>query len=208
MRTDTPRSRRALTAVLASAALALAGCVPEPGPTPSSTGDPSPAQSTPGATPSASASADAGAGDDIALPARCEDIYSADMLATLTEQNPPLNDPGVTMYSSQIVEALEVIESGAPSIRCSWGVPSEVGLATNVTIVDTAQATLLRETLPAKGLVCEEAGQGTLCTMSGTNDVADFGETHYLRGNGWISTHWINYDPEGYTDDIVGMLWG
>jgi hypothetical protein len=206
MRPDTSRSRLALAAIVASAALALAGCVPEPGPSPSSTGDPSPAQTTPGVTPSASATPDAG--DDMALPARCEDIYSADMLATLNEQNPPLNDPGVTMYSSQIVEALEIIESGAPSIRCSWGVPSEVGLATNVTIVDAAQVALLRETLPAEGLVCEEAGQGTLCTMSGTNDVADFGETHYLRGNGWVSTHWINYDPEGYTDDIVGMLWG
>lgn len=204
------RTRAALTVLLAGGMLALAACAPEtaPTPAPTSTGDPTPESVAPSATGAPTATPDATAGDEIAVPARCEDIYSADMLAALESQNPPLNDPGVTMYSTEIVEALEIIEAGAPSIRCSWGVPSEVGLATNVTIVDAAEAALLLERLPANGLACESFADGTLCRVSAENSVADFGETHFVRGNGWVATHWINFDPEGYTEDIVRTLWG
>ena len=34
------------------------------------------------------------------------------------------------------------------------------------------------------------------------------GEVHYLRGDTWVSTRWINVDPDGYTEDIVASLWG
>ena len=33
-------------------------------------------------------------------------------------------------------------------------------------------------------------------------------ETHVLRGNAWISTATIDFESEGYTEDIVSTLWG
>ena len=62
------------------------------------------------------------------------------MLASLNAANPPLNDPGVTMHSTQNVDALELLNSGIPTLRCSWGQPSEYGLATNVSVVDAARS--------------------------------------------------------------------
>jgi hypothetical protein len=34
------------------------------------------------------------------------------------------------------------------------------------------------------------------------------GESHFVRGDGWVTTAWINFAPEGYTEDIVSTLWG
>jgi hypothetical protein len=202
--------------VVAATAGGLAACAPEPGePTPSSTPRPSvsasesaspTAPSTP--TPTATASA-----DEIALPATCEDIYSDTMLASLNSKAPPLNDPGVTLHSSQNAELLEVLSSGIPTIRCTWGAPSEFGLATNVSIVDAAQADAVLATLNSSGFGCAEQSGGTICrieqkTITQDDQEVTFGETHFVRGNGWVSTAWINFAPEGYTEDIVASLWG
>ncbi len=135
------------------------------------------------------------------------------MLAELDQQVPPLNDPGVTMYSSQQAETLEVLNSGAPTIRCSWGVPSTSGLSTNVTIVDAATSASILEALRAAGFDCSDHLSGVPCTFqqdSVTQDdtIVHRGETHFLRGNGWVTTAWITVDPPGYTDDIIGVLWG
>ncbi|MFI8594728.1 hypothetical protein ACIGCK_09930 [Microbacterium sp. NPDC078428] len=201
-----PARALALFGTASVAALLLVGCVAQPTPVPTSTGDPSPDPST--ATPDPSHSASPEASADIEMPASCEDIYSAGMLALLEEQNPPLNDPGVTMHATQVVTALEIIESGAPTLRCSWGVPSEVGLATNVTVVDASQAALVREALSTEGFTCADDEAGTRCARSGEDEIAAFGETHHLHGNGWVATRWINFDPPGYTDDVVATLWG
>ena len=123
-----------------------------------------------------------------------------------------LNDPGVTLLSTELTPGLEILES-APTIRCSWGAPSEFGLATNVTVIDQAQAETLGQAMRESGMTCADYEQGTMCRIEVehlTEDdvVAKTGETHYLRGNGWVSTHWINFAPEGYTEDIVATLWG
>src|SRR6187402_2190494 len=127
---------------MALVALSLAGCAPEPSSpsatapaSPSSAQTPAPTASEP--SPSATAAADA---SNIALPAECEQIYSPQMLASLTEAAPPLNHPELTMLSTQNAELLEIQHSGVPTIRCTWGAPSEFGLATNVSIVDAAQS--------------------------------------------------------------------
>lgn len=218
----TPRhATRAWAAALAAAALVLtvAACVPEPGPsgsaapttTPSGTSSAAPSASSAAPSPSTTPTATAAAGD-ISLPSSCEQIYSAGMLASLNETTPPLNDPGVTLLSTQISEALEVLDA-APTIRCSWGTPSESGLATNVTIVDAAQAAAVQTGLANAGIGCESTLDGTLCAASTQsltldNVLVTRGETHFLRGNGWVSTSWISIDPEGYTPDIVSTLWG
>jgi hypothetical protein len=34
------------------------------------------------------------------------------------------------------------------------------------------------------------------------------GETHYIADDALVTTSWINFAPEGYTEDIVATLWG
>jgi len=201
------RVAAAIAGAVVVAAMATA-CQPEPGASPSSTSTPSGR-----ATPSASAETprptpspietnlpDAG----FALPERCEDLYSAEMLASLQAAAPPLNDPGVTMNSTQNVEALELLSSGIPTMRCSWGGPSEFGLATNVSVVDAARTAALVEALRSGGFGCESVWEGTLCQIEQrTVDLDDqevaLGESHFIRGDGWVSTAWVNFNPEGYT---------
>ncbi|TQK19185.1 hypothetical protein FBY40_1678 [Microbacterium sp. SLBN-154] len=209
--------RRALAAGAGVAVVlaVAAGCVPEPGGSPSptaSTTSPSPSVTpvTPVPTPSP---IETMLPDTLQLPERCEDIYSADMLASLNAQNPPLNDPGVTMYSTENAVGLEILAAGPPSIRCSWGTPSESGLATTVTVIDAAQAAALRTALLEAGFGCEEALGGTVCRIEqrgvSLDDVPYLrGETHVVRDNGWVATAYINFTPEGYSEDIVQTLWG
>jgi len=206
------RSSGAAVAGLALVLVALAACAPEPGtPTPSATAS-SPV-ATPTTTPTATPSPTATAAAGIQLPATCEQIYSASMLASLNAANPPLNDPGVTMHSTQNAGLLETLTSGIPTLRCSWGTPSEYGLATNVSIVDAEQSAAVRETLSTSGFGCQDAMGGTICRIEQKTVTLDdkevtFGETHFVRGNAWVSTSWIDFSPTGYTEDIVATLWG
>lgn len=201
--------RAAVTLAIAAGclALALAGCAPEPEPgasapapsTPSASGQPSAAPSEP--APSASP-------DELAaLPADCQAIYSPGMLQTLSDANPPLNHPGVTMNSTEVVGALELLHSGVPTLRCSWGAPSSYGLATNVSLVTPAQAGTIEAALRERGFACVEAAPAeTRCEITEAFSEAQTGETHALRGNVWVATHWVNFAPDGYTDDIVATL--
>lgn len=203
---------RAMGAGLAAIALALAvtACVPEPAPGSSSAPDPSASESL---SPSATATPEPTATDSaFALPATCEELYSPEMLATLQAQNPPLNDPGVTMYSTQIVEGLEVLNSGAPTMRCSWGQPSEFGLATNLTVVTAEQSDSVEAALAVAGFACSDVSEGTLCRfeqelLTQDDTIVHRGEAHFFRGDGWLTTAWIDFAPEGYTEDIIATVW-
>ena len=205
--------RRIVVAVVAATAVTMVatGCQPEPGQTPKPSSTTSLEAPTPGpsVSPVETELPDAG----LALPSSCEEIYSAEMLAELQAANPPLNDPGVTMLSSENAELLEIIHGGDPTNRCSWGEPSEFGLATNVTVIDQAQSAALAEALPAAGFGCEPLGDGTICRIEQrgiTLDDEEYtrGETHYIGGGALVTTAWINFAPEGYTEDIVATLWG
>lgn len=198
--------------VVATAALVATGCRPEPLTTPSGTPSASPTVKvpTPGpsATPIETNLPDAG----FAVPSSCEQIYSAGMLAQLQAANPPLNDPGVTMLSTENADLLEILHSGAPTLRCSWGQPSEYGLATNVTAIDGEQAAAIPPALAAVGFGCESLGAGTVCRIEQrgvTLDDQEYtrGETHFVGDGGLITTAWINFAPTGYTEDVVATLW-
>ncbi|GAA5211166.1 hypothetical protein [Microbacterium kyungheense] len=211
-RNGIPRLVVGATALVLVAAVAT-GCRPEgtPGPTPSSTPSITVKDPTPGpsVTPIETDKPQAG----FEMPAACEDIYSAAMLAQLQAANPPLNDPGVTMLSTENADLLEIIHSGVPTLRCSWGKPSEYGLATNVTAVDAEQAGGLASVLEAAGFGCEAMGEGTVCRIEQKGVTLDDneytrGETHYIAGDALVTTAWINFAPDGYTEDIVAKLWG
>jgi hypothetical protein len=208
-----PRLRRAGAGLAAAAVvvcLMLTGCQPEPlaSPTGSASASPSPTTASPTPTPTPTAEA----GEVIALPAACEELSSPAMLAALQERG-PLNDPDVTMTSTQNVAALEILSSGVPTIRCTWGAPSETGLATNVTIIDAEQSETITQALIGEGFACEDTDGGTVCRYEQTmvtldDDLVKLTETHVLRGNAWVSTATINFEVPGYTEDIIDMLWG
>jgi hypothetical protein len=195
--------------LVAMATLAT-GCRAEPSATPSATPTSTVKEPTPG--PSVSP-IETDLPQSFELPGACEDIYSAGMLAHLQEAGPPLNDPGVTMLSTENVDILEILDGGAPTLRCTWGQPSEFGLATNVTAIDAEQSETVAAALAAAGFGCEDHGDGTICRIEQrgvTLDDEEYtrGETHYIGGGGLVTTAWINFSPDGYTEDIVATLWG
>jgi hypothetical protein len=201
-----------VSAALVAASVLFSACRPEPVPSPTAA-EPSPsvtvAEPSPSPAPTPTPTATA---VGFALPKACQDIYSATMLASLNAANPPLNDPGVTMNSTQNADALELLTSGIPTIRCSWGKPSEFGLATNVSVVDAAQSAAILSALRSAGFTCDQVWSGTRCvTEQKMVDQSDkevtLGETHFLRGTGWVTTAWVNFAPAGYTQDVVTTLW-
>lgn len=208
------RAPRALGLAIAAGCLALvlAGCAPEPQPGASAPASAAPSVSAePTAAPSEPAPS-ANPSELAALPADCQAIYSPGMLQTLSDANPPLNHPGVTMNATEVVGALELLHSGVPTLRCSWGAPSSYGLATNVTLVTPAQAGVVQSALLERGFACTEtagsatAAAETRCQITEAFPEAEVGETHVLCGNVWVATHWVNFAPDGYTDDIVATL--
>jgi hypothetical protein len=201
------------TLVAGAAALMVAGaltaCVPEPVPT-SSVSAPMP--TAPSSVPTDGATSDPGAGDEIALPAACEELYSPAMLTTLQAEIPPMNDPGTTMLSTESAEAIAVIESAEQTLRCSWGPPSERGIATNVAVITPEQRDALFTAFEQAGFSAEDYASGTIHRIQQEmitldDELVTLGETHYLSANGWVSTRWIQYLPEGYVEDIVASLW-
>lgn len=194
--------------VVALSALAT-GCRPE-SPTPTSSPSVTLDKPTPGpsVTPIETEKPQAG----FEVPASCELIYSPEMLASLNAANPPLNDPGVTMLSTENAALLDIIEGGATTLRCSWGKPSQQGLATNVTAIDSEQADAVVAALTEAGFGCEPLGDGTVCRIEQRGvslDDQEFvrGETHYVGAGGLVTTAWLNFTPDGYTEDIVATLW-
>lgn len=205
-----PAARVRAVVLIGAAVIALAGCVPEPDVTPTASvepgqsADPAPTatvEATPSATPEAS------------LPERCEAIYSPAMLAVLEREIPPLGDPAVTMLSTQDTTGLELLDSGIPTLRCSWGPPSDRGMSTNVSLIDGEGSAALQQSLRESGYICEDSPAGTVCTVEERGvDLDDseyvLGEVHAFPAGGWVATRWINYLPEGYTDDILATVWG
>ncbi|GAA5203840.1 hypothetical protein GCM10025773_35650 [Microbacterium jejuense] len=211
-----PRLAVGVAALLLIAGAAT-GCRPEPGPGATSTPGDVPSNTptlqikTPTPDPSISPTDKPQAGFE--MPQSCEEIYSPAMLAQLQSANPPLNDPGVTMLSSENADVLEIVHSGAATLRCSWGKPSEYGLATNITTIDAAQGATVQSALQSAGFGCEPLGDGTVCRIQQSGVTLDDnpytrGETHYIGDKALVTTAWINFAPQGYTEDVVATLWG
>ena len=197
--------------VLTALAVVVTGCRPEGGAAPSASPSVTMKDPTPGPSPSPIETETPQSGFEI--PSACEQIYSPAMLAQLQSANPPLNDPGVTMLSTENADLLELIHGRALTLRCSWGQPSNYGLATNVTALDADEGDAVLTALGNAGFGCEPLGDGTICRIEQrgvTLDDEEYtrGETHYVGDGGLVTTAWIDFAPEGYTEDIVATLWG
>lgn len=206
--TRTIRPALGASAVALTLGLVLTGCVPEA----EREATASPTSTAPGVTPDASVppSPTPEPGPEVALPASCEEVYSDAMLTRLQQDGLPLNDPGVSMPSSMNATLLELMDT-IPTLRCSWGPPGDLGLTTNVSIVDAAQAAAVTAELSAVGFGCEQDSGALVCRIEQrglTLDDHEYtrGEVHAVRGNLWIATGWLNFDPPGYTEDILQTL--
>lgn len=210
-----------VVAIAALALVCLTGCQPEPRPgntaTPSASTSPSASVSaSPSPTPTAPAATptpiETERPDASVVPDACEQAYSPSKLAQLREVIPPLNDPGITMVSTQNAELLEMLDD-ATTLRCTWGAPSEYGLSTNITELDASGEAAVLDVLGASGYGCQPLGAGTVCVIEQrgiTQDDVEYanGESHYVGDGGWVATNWLNADISGYTEDIVATLWG
>lgn len=197
--------------VLGAAALVLAAaltaCVPEPtvGPGEVSTEPPSTTAPEPTRIPSPTATP-----TGTELPADCAGAYSAEMFASLEQVNPPLNDPGVMLLATQNAALLEALET-VPTLRCSWGPPGDTGLTTNISVVDTVQHDAIIAELANSGYGCAEEDGAQVCTIEQRGVSLEEvpytrGETHALQGDLWVATNWVNFTPDGYTQDILATL--
>ncbi|QTV79545.1 hypothetical protein [Microbacterium sp. NIBRBAC000506063] len=203
---DNPAARSRAGGLVAVAALVvlLTGCQPEPLPTDEPTLEPSP-------TPSMSESLPAEP-EEIALPGDCGEVFDEAFTADMESANLPLNDPGLTMPSAELPGALDLLET-VPALRCTWGTPSEVGIATTVALVTPEQASALLTEAQANEFACAAATDAeTRCTFlleGGDDEFGTFrqGGEYVLRDNVWIATQWLNVEIPEYADHAVAMIW-
>jgi hypothetical protein len=207
-----PLARVAVAGVTAAAvALVLSACVPE-AETAAPTAGPVSSSAAPSQTASATPTPTVSATPATALPASCDGVYSSAMRSTLENEISPLNDPEVTLLSSAQAPLLELLQT-IPTLRCTWGGPGDRGLATNISIVDATQAATIRDALTGSGFGCDDADGTTTCRIeqrgvSLEDRPYERGETQAIKGDIWVSTSWINVNPEGYTQDILSTVGG
>lgn len=144
-------------------------------------------------------------------PTDCEQIYSPEMYEYLESTGLPLNDGSVTDSLGATDPVLAALLADGNTFKCSWGFAGEYGLNTNITQVSTDTAGAVLEQLDALGFECYEESEGRRCIQSDTvsDELGTYreGESHFVRGGVWIATHWINFAPDRYTQDIVESLW-
>ncbi|MFB7250404.1 hypothetical protein [Microbacterium sp. NPDC056234] len=189
--------------------LALVGCAPEAAPSASPTSAPSEVVSpdpTPSPTPSPEQS------EAISLPESCDQVFSPALRQRFEDGGLPLNDPTLTMASTDVAVALEMLAT-LESLRCTWGVASEVGITTTLALVDVEQRTDLLEAFTTQGLECTEADGAARCAVEVSYDDEESGytgvggEIQLVRDGVWVSTKWLNTEMTGYLEDIESTLW-
>ena len=183
------------------------GTDPEPTPTATVTETPTPT-ATPTETPTPTATAEP---DAITLPTECSEAFSPAFFDQITGYGLPLNDPTVADSPITKSESVERLREALPHLRCTWGAASDSGILSAINIVDEAQRNAAIAALTDDGYTCADELGGTNCIIEFLDDTGEFaaaGESHYLRGNGWVSSYWTQIDFTGYNEDIIATLWG
>ncbi|MBM7829563.1 hypothetical protein JOE59_000268 [Agromyces cerinus] len=135
----------------------------------------------------------------------------------MTDHTPPppaasgANARPALVRRPQFWTAVELLTS-ASAITCKWGNPaggSDRGLTTNVAHVTEEQAAAMIAHFGESGYSCYEELQGTRCVRETPPSVdGQAGESHFIRDDVWIATHWVNAGPDRYTHDIVAAIFG
>lgn len=206
------RHRMRVAGIAAALMLVLTGCAgsgepissADPGGSPSVVPPTAPAPS-PSAQPTL-------VSDAIDLPEACAPLFDEAFIADMSEAALPLDDPGLTMDSTLLPSGLEYLQT-EPSLRCTWGMPSDVGMATTITLLPVSEHGVILADAAANGFTCESvSATERRCVLRVAEEDPEFGayaygEEHVLRGNAWIATHWLNIELPDYTDDLVAALW-
>jgi hypothetical protein len=144
-------------------------------------------------------------------PTECTQIYSSEMYEYLQSTGLPLNDDSVTDSLGSTDPVLAALITDGTTFKCSWGFAGEYGLNTNITQVSSETAAAVLEQLDSLGYECYDESEGERCIDSETvtDELGTYrtGESHFVRGGVWIATHWVNFAPDRYTQDIVESLW-
>ena len=144
-------------------------------------------------------------------PTDCRQIYSEEMYASLEASGLPLNDGSVDNSVGTTDPDLVALIGQNSTFKCSWGSAGEYGLNTSITQIAAEAGSTVLDRLDALGFQCYEESQGTRCVQSDTvtDELGTYrlGESHFVRGGVWVATHWVNFAPEGYTQDVIASLW-
>lgn len=179
------------------------GAAPEATVAPSASSAPAttPAEATPTPTPAPTPTA-----TGIALPERCEDIYSATMLQTVTAAYGTVVTAPVDRAPTKDA-VLEPLVATLGGLSCAWGGTGDAGgINTTVSAVDAATAAAITDRLVAAGFTCTTVDAGQICRQSEDSADGAYGETHFVGGGLWVATFWSVFGPTGYTEDIVSTL--
>jgi hypothetical protein len=206
-----------LPTVFVLALVMLSGCSAGAGG--KSSAPPEPDEPTTSSAPPATTSTPEPSGPDTAvgataLPSSCDSIYSPAYLDMLRSTPGLALNPEWTATQGQATlgstePALIALLKATERLDCFWVSPaggSGVGLSTSISLSQSdEQAGLLAE-MTAAGFTCAQQGAGNRCEIDRTDDYASWGETHFIGGGLWIATSYVDFAPDGYTDDIVATL--
>jgi hypothetical protein len=206
-----------LPTVFVLALVALAGCSGGGGSTPSASSEadtPAAESGSPTATSIPEPSGpDTAAGAPV-LPSSCESIYSPAYLDMLGSSPEIVLNPEWTATPGQATlgstdPALIALLKGRERLDCFWVSPvgaSGIGLATSISLSGSDDQAVLLAQMTAAGFACTQQHAGTRCEIDRTDANASWGETHFIGGGLWIATSYVDFAPDGYTDDIVATL--
>lgn len=150
------------------------------------------------------------------LPRSCDDVYSAQMRATLASHavqlNPTRTANGVTgvAFSDPVID--DTIRS-IPTLRCFWGDPgTQTGfvMETRIAAVTEEQAHGVQSRLASIGYTPIQELGGTRYYFDDGVDYygRPFGESHIVVGGYWFATAWSEVGISGYTADMVRSVLG
>ena len=137
-------------------------------------------------------------------PQSCDQLYSPRMLKILQDgtETPPASPTPMDASTSPAILALM---KDLPALNCDWGT-GQTFIFTDVLQVTPEQSAAAVAALKAEKYSCYAETQGTRCVKD-VDGIGPAGESHFLRGNIWLSTFWQNWPQPGYTNDMVATLW-
>jgi hypothetical protein len=149
-------------------------------------------------------------------PTDCTQLFPAGYIDSVTEGgilelNPAWAQPDLAteFIGSNDNALVAVISANTDRLNCILAKSSgggDLGITTNVLVVDAATQTAAIARMNEAGFTCSEETGGTMCFTETTEDAGTYGERHFLRDGTWIATRWSNTSITGWTQTIVSTL--